>query len=135
MTTPRLMSGGLAIGLLAVTITGCSSSSTVDAEQLIGTWTGTNAGYEGTDPVYVDKPLTLVIQEANGPAFAGIKEWTEPDGTVNGENIIGTVTENGLVTIVDGDGFFEGEFSDATLTGVYVETGEDAAVLTVELSR
>jgi len=68
------------------------------------------------------------------------------------EVIRGVVTPGGLVTIVDGDGVFEGVVSGSTLTGTYVEVGEgvvsgstltgtyvevgdDAAALEVELTK
>lgn len=136
MSVPRILSTSLtAVALTAVTLTGCSSATIIAGDQLLGTWTGSNAGYEGPDAVYVDKPLTLVVQEANGPAFVGLKQWTEPDGTVVDEQIKGVVTETGQVTIVDGDGVFEGVLSGSTLTGRYVEMGDDAAVLEVQLTQ
>lgn len=141
MKPSLIASSVIAAGLAVAALTGCSSSTTaedqsaVTGDQLVGTWGGTNAGYEGIDAVYVDKPLTLVVQEASGQAFFGFKEWTEPDGAVADEFIRGVVTPGGLVTIVDGDGVFEGVVSGSTLTGTYVEVGDDAAALEVELTK
>ena len=131
----RFVTAIIATGLLTIAVSGCSSSANTTADQLVGTWTGTNAGYEGTDPVYVNKPLPVVVQEATGQAFLGYKEWTEPDGTAVDELITGAVTGAGQVTIVDEDGVFEGVLSGSSLSGTYVENGDDRAVLEVELTK
>lgn len=102
---------------------------------MVGTWTGTIAGYEGVDAVYVDKPFKIVVQEANGQAFVGSMEWTEPDGTIADDAVRGGVTAMGQVTILDADGLFTLSVSDSKLFGTYVEQGEDAGVLAVELTR
>lgn len=48
-------------GLVAIALTGCASSPSTTGNELVGTWTGTIAGYEGVDAVYVDKPFKIVV--------------------------------------------------------------------------
>lgn len=131
----RFLPAIVVTGVVAVALTGCSSSPSTTGSDLVGTWTGTNAGYEGPETVYVKQSVTLVVQEANGQAFFGFKEWTDEEGNLADELMKGAVTEDGQITIVDSDGLIEGVVSGSTLTGTYVEMGEDGAVLEVELTK
>ena len=125
----------LVAGAVAVALTGCSSSPSTTGNDLVGTWTGTHAGYEGPEADYVERSLTLVVQEAKGQAFFGYKQWTDELGNVADEMMKGAVTEDGQITIVYTDGLIEGVVSGSTLTATSVEMGEDGAVLEVELTK
>ena len=131
----RFLPAILVAGVAAVALTGCSSSPSTTGNDLVGTWTGTHAGYEGPEAVYVERSLTLVVQEANGQAFFGYKQWTDELGNVADEMMKGAVTEDGQITIVYTDGLIEGVVSGSTLTATSVEMGEDGAVLEVELTK
>ena len=131
----RFLPAILVAGVAAVALTGCSSSPSTTGNDLVGTWTGTNAGYVGPEAVYVERSLTLVVQEANGQTFFGFKEWTDEAGNVADQMMKGAVTEAGQITIVDMDGLIEGVVSGSTFTGTYVAMGEDGAVFEVELTK
>lgn len=131
----RFLPAILIAAVTTVALTGCSSSPGTTGSDMVGTWTGTNAGYVGPEAVYVERSLTLVVQEANGQTFFGFKQWTDEEGNVADTLMKGAVTEAGQITIVDMDGLIEGAVSGSNLTGTYAAIGEDGAVFEVELTK
>lgn len=119
----------------ALLFSACSSgSSSVSGQQMVGTWAGTNSGYVVND-AFVTQETKLVVERAEGQAFAGYKEWTEADGTTASQEIKGVVTPEGRVFIVEEDAVLEATLSGSEITGVYAETGEDHAAFAVALTK
>lgn len=128
--------GALSVALAAALLSACSSGSSpsVEAEQLVGTWVGTNAGYEGGD-TFVSQDVQVVITEVSGNAFVGAKEWTDAQGVTGTDVVKGVVGPDGRVIIVDSDGIIEGTVSGSELIGVYTEVGEESTAFSVTMTK
>lgn len=135
---PRVISFAITSVALATTalLSACSSGSSpsVEAEQLLGTWVGTNVGYEGGDTP-VTQELRIVIKDINGSAFVGEKEWVDAQGNKGSDEFKGVVRPDGGVVIVDSDGVIEGTVSASEFIGVYTEVGEEPTAFTVTMTK
>lgn len=123
----------LAVGVLAGCATSTSTKVPTGAD-LKGTWAQTGTGYEKGSPV-TWRDQTLVIEEAEGPGFTGFKEYTPDGGQPQKESVNGVVGADGDIRMADEDGSFLGRLVDGKILGQYVEVGDDAAAINVELTR
>lgn len=128
----------LALLLTVGAIAGCAADSAAKvpaAKDLIGEWAQTGAGYEEGAHVTWSNQM-LVIEEAEGQAFVGFKEYTNEGEAPQKEVVNGAVGVDGDIRIADEDGFFAGRLVDGKILGQYVEvTKGESQVLNVELTR
>lgn len=134
----------IAVAAALVTISaGCGESSgsseVPSGADLEGTWiVKASAGYDQGKPSTFSDDSRLVIDKAEGQAFAGYKAYTDDENgapTLVREVVNGAIAANGEILITDEDGFFEGTLQDGVMTGRYAELGEDNTAMTVEYAR
>ena len=132
-----LIRSTLVAAVAVVAAAGCAketSTAIPTGTDLKGTWAQNGFGYEMGKPV-TWKDQTLVIEKAEGAGFAGFKEYNREGSGPQKEAINGVVGADGDIRIVDEDGFFEGRLVEGKIRGQYVEMGDDAADINVELTR
>ena len=131
---------GAAAGIIAV-VSACSaapSAKVPTGTDLKGTWVQAGDGYERgmrVTPENQRAMATVVIVEADGQAFTGYKEHTDPGERPQKETINGVVGRDGDILLTDEDGYFTGQLVDGKISGQYAEIGNDAAAINMELSR
>ncbi|MFM9035102.1 MAG: hypothetical protein ACKOQ4_12625 [Mycobacterium sp.] len=130
-----------AAGAIIAIAAGCSaapSAKVPTGADLKGTWIQAGDGYERgvrVTPENKGFEATVVIAEADGQAFTGYKEHTDPGEKPQREVVHGVVGPDGDILITDEDGYFDGKLVDGKIRGQYAESGKDAAAINVELSR
>lgn len=133
-----LVPTALAALLTAGALSGCAADTAAKvpaAEDLIGTWAQTGAGFEEGKPV-TWKDQTLVVETAEGQGFTGFKEYDNEGEDPQKEIVNGAVGVNGDIRIADGDGVFVGRLVDGKILGQYFEVKQgESQVLNVELAR
>ena len=133
-----LKSIALAALLIVGAISGCAAETSAKipaAKDLIGSWSGSLAGFEGGK--HQSGQSQWVVEAAEGQAFVGFKEYQDAGKDPQKEVFNGAVGVDGDIRIADSDGFFAGRMIDGKILGQYVENKDaaDSAVLNIELSR
>lgn len=126
----------------AATITvaaGCGSSDSASVptgEELKGTYVIAGEGYADGKPQKWDNPnSTMVIDMANGQAFAGSKSYVNSEGQKQSYKVNGVIAPDGEILITEPDAFFEGTYADGVITGQYGEMGDDAMAANITYTR
>lgn len=127
----------IAAAAAVLLVAGCASGSTAKAPaaaELQGSWIQNGAGFERGVPVTWENQK-VVIERADGQGFTGYKEYTREGESPQKEVINGAVGTDGRILMADEDGVFDGRLVDGKIVGQYTETGDDAGVINVELTR
>ncbi len=137
----RRMATAIAALGAAATITvaagcGSDSASVPTGEEMKGTYVVAGEGYEQGKPQKWDNPdSTIVIDMANGQAFAGSKTYVDAEGQKQSYKVNGVIAPDGDILITEPDGFFEGTYADGVITGQYAEMGDTAQAMNATFTR
>lgn len=124
----------------AVALTGCSQqqeaseTTSVAAEDMVGTWVGTYAGFSREDE-YVTWEVTLEFTEVDGVGFRGYRNFIDEFLEPASEYVKGVVTPEGHVTMLESDSVFEGELDGSQLVGTFRGAGDAQSVFVVSLTK
>ena len=128
----------------SVTIAAGCGSSGDSAEvptgaDMKGTWVHSATGYDNGEfeSVKGDIKITaVVIDRANGQAFAGYKRYTPAEGGApQKEAMQGVIAPNGTILITDEDGSYTGTLANGVFTSQYAESGDDSSALNVTWTK
>ena len=126
--------GAAAVGLLLAGCAPASPPKPPTGADLTGTWVQNGVGYERGVLVTWDNQ-TVVIEQADGQGFTGYKEYTRDGEPPQKETINGGIGVDGRILMTDEDGLLDGRLVDGAIVGQYAETGDDAGVINLELTR
>jgi hypothetical protein len=115
---------------------GSDSASVPTGEELKGTYVIAGEGYADGKPQKWDNPdSTMVIDMANGQAFAGSKSYVNGEGQKQSYTVNGVIASDGDILITEPDAFFEGTYADGVITGQYAEMGDDATAANITYTK
>jgi hypothetical protein len=140
---------GIVMFLLAVSalaLGGCGSADVPSASSLVGSWTGTPAGYggEGEPKMEIGPPEIFIIKVADDAtrSFAGKMVVSEADAKKYGipqpmnYRFVGEVTPWGEIEIEGEDGHWTlRPDGDDKLVGSFLEAGRDLSAKSITLTR
>ena len=123
---------------LSLSIAGCAtgeSSNSPDASSLVGTWVGSNIGYENGK--WQEREARYVIEEGTGDVFVGLKFWREIGGEWSEAEIFsGSLHDSGEFFASDLDGFILGTVvSESRISATYLEAGPDQGAFALALEK
>jgi hypothetical protein len=134
----RILLASLAAIALTFSAAGCAQSTpsgSFDASTLVGTWTGSNLGYE--NGMYQERQIRLVVEESTGTTFSGSKAWRELGGDWSApETFAGSVLNSTEFHVADSDGYIIGTIESASsIHATYLEAGADSGVFALDLTK
>ena len=113
---------------------GSDSGSVPTGEDMKGAYTSAGTGYEQGKALSWTG-ATMVIDMANGQAFAGTKSYVDGEGNKQSYAVNGVIDAEGDILITEPDGFFEGTYADGVITGQYAEVGDTAQAVNATFTK
>lgn len=122
----------------SITIAGCGGSESADVitgADMKGTWAQTGTGYQ-SGKLTKWGTARITFDQADGQTFGGYKTFTPNDGGAPVKRTMqGVISPDGEILITDSDGFYEGTVENGVFTGDYAEMGDDAAAMSITMTK
>ena len=141
----RTLTASIAALAAAASITiaaGCGSSDSAEVPtgaDMKGTWVHSATGYDNGEFESEQGDINItavVIDRANGQAFAGYKRYTPAGGgSPQKEAMQGVIAPDGTILITDEDGSYTGTLANGVFTSQYAESGADSAAMNVTWTK